>query len=42
MQHKTGNIEIHFEMIKQCVMNQIGFVASEHNGIYYIEFTGTY
>lgn len=42
MQHKTEDLNLHFTMIQMCVKFSIGFVATESNGVYYIEFTGAY
>lgn len=42
MMHSTKDFDIHMMVIRNCVAHGLGFVATEKDGVYYIEFTGGY
>lgn len=42
MMHKTNNFELHMNVIYACIERGVGFVATEDEEYYYIEFTGAY
>ena len=42
MEHRTSDFALHMRVLRWAVESGMGFVATESNGVYYIEFTGGY